>query len=154
MRITFRKPLGRTYGSNALPFPSGPPQRDEGIRQAPPPRGGDTLSSVPASLRVIDARGRTGASPFTDNDRALNSGLPPQRIVRKTRALDRGSVQGGIGSGFAGTGPTSYDPKTDGGSVRIPHQIIPRKPITVTAFRRTIDSTSTIPARGIAAPLK
>lgn len=82
----------------------------------------------------------------------LEFGPPPVYIRRMQRAMNAGAVQGGTGVGI--TGPRSFDPKTDGGSLLIPHQRIPRKPVTMFPFRKTIDVASTIPARGIAAPVK
>lgn len=82
----------------------------------------------------------------------LDTGLSPSRIRRLTQAADRGAVAPGTAQGR--TGALGFNALTNGASLTIPHIRIPRTPITVTAFRRTIDTTSGIPARGIASPLR
>lgn len=119
------------------------------------PRGNDYPDVIAGSRRVIDGPSRGGtrqqfAADANDND--LNGGPPPRYIRRLTRAQNAGGVW--FGSGVGETSRQTIDAQTDGGALYIPHQRIPRVPITVTAFRRTVDNTSTIPARGIGAPVK
>lgn len=151
--ITFRKPYGRTYGYRSLQ-PTLHPDDNAGVLAHPlPNRGNDYPDVAPASRRIIDGQAHGGMRQFVNLPIAsLDLGPPPLRIRRDTRAQDSGAVQKGTGTRV--TGPLSFDPKTDGGSLYIRHQKIPRTPITVTAFRRTYDFASTIPARGIAVPVK
>lgn len=155
--VKFPRRPGRTYGYNAL-TPALAPDVNAGVLRRPlPQQGNPTPASAPASRQIIDggaARGNTNAGDvFNNNDRDLNGGPVPTRIRRDTRATHSGAVQKGTGIGGV-TGPLSFDPKTDGGSLYIPHQRIPRVPKTVTAFARTFDFNATIPARGIGAPVK
>lgn len=111
---------------------------------------------APQSRRITDTgliSGRMssgGALPGYPT--SLDTGLPPKRIRRRTQAADRGAVGPGTNTGI--TGPLGFNDSTNGASMTIPHIRIPRTPITVTAFRRTIDFTSSIPARGIGAPVR
>lgn len=110
---------------------------------------------APASRRIIDRSqisGRLSAGgALPGYPTSLDTGLPPQRIRRRTQAADRGAVGPGTGTGI--TGALGYNDQ-NGSAMTIPHIRIPRTPITVTAFRRTIDFTSSIPARGIGAPVR
>lgn len=122
-----------------------------------PPLIGNVYPNVaPKSRRIIDhgqISGRLkagGALPGYPTP--LDTGLPPQHIRRRTQAADRGAVGPGTNTGI--TGPLGFNDQSNGGSLTIPHVRIPRTPITVTTFRRTIDMTSSIPARGIGAPVK
>jgi hypothetical protein len=133
------------------------PDKNAGVLSRPlPVRGNDTPNTAPSSRRIIDgaAQGRDGKSggSLPSFPTPLDTGLAPTRIRRLTRAADHGAVQNGTGTGVSG--PLGFNFDTDGGSLTIPHTRIPRTPITVTAFRRTIDMTSSIPARGIGAPVK
>lgn len=140
----------RTYAYNALPIPPRPPAPDAGIDKPLHLRGNDLPESIAPSLRVIGGKSAAAPRDFdTSNNADLNSGAPPVMIRRGTRAQDRGAI-------VLGTGPTSDGPPSlpGGGALFMPHQSIPRKPITVTAFRRTIDTSSTIPSIGVGAPVR
>lgn len=152
-RIVFRRPWGRTYAYNALPADQSP-RRDPDVLPRPLPTSGNNLpTSAPSSRAIVDGRSRGGSRSFLGTSAIdLESGPPPVYIRRQTRAMNAGAVQRGTGPGI--TGGRGYDPKTDGGSLFIPHQRIPRKPVTLRPFLRTIDVASTIPARGIGAPVK
>lgn len=150
---------GRTYGYASLPIEGGGgPDYNAGVLRRPlPDRGNDYPDVAPASRRIIDpapmaGRDGKGGGSIPSYPTPLDTGLAPTRIRRLTQAADRGAV--GPGTGVGVTGILGYSPKDDGGSLTIPHIRIPRVPITVTAFRRTYDMTSSIPARGIGAPLK
>lgn len=147
----------RSYGNNVRAVTLPPSDTNFGLDAKAAatlhPRGNDYPDVVPASRRVIDRESAGGAREwYTDDIRDLNSGPPPAMIRRNTQAADSGTVWFGTGPGPSGR--QQIDAGTDPGALYIPHQRIPRTPITVTAFRRTIDSTSTIPARGIGAPVK
>lgn len=144
------------------------PQRSEALPGKVPSRGtpSDASSSplqgnaapavAPESRRITDPgqiSGRLSAGGSLPGfPTPLDTGLPPQRIRRRTQAADRGAV--GPGTGTRRTGALGVNAQTNGASMTIPHIRIPRTPITVTAFRRTVDTTSGIPARGIASPLR
>jgi len=148
---------GRTVGYASLPE-EGRPDFNAGVLKRPlRDRGNDYPDVAPASRRIIDAgrmagRDGKGGGSIPSFPTPLDTGLAPTYIRRRTQAADRGAVQRGTGVGV--TGPLGFNADTDGGSLTIPHIRIPRTPITVTAFRRTIDFTSSIPARGIGAPVK
>lgn len=150
---------GRTVGYASLPEEGGGgPDFNAGVLQRPlPDRGNDYPDVAPASRRIIDpapmvGRDGKGGGSLPSFPTPLDTGLAPTYIRRRTQGADRGAVQPGTGVGV--TGPLGFNADTDGGSLTIPHIRIPRTPITVTAFRRTIDFTSSIPARGIGAPVK
>lgn len=149
---------GRTVGYTALPVSGGAPDRDAGALHRPTPnRGNDYPDVAPESRRISDSgamsgRDGKGGGSLPSFPTPLDTGLAPSYIRRRTQAADRGAV--GPGTNVRRTGRLGYNADTDGGSLTIPHIRIPRTPITVTAFRRTIDQTSSIPARGIGAPIK
>lgn len=132
------------------------PDVNTGVLRRPlPDRGNDYPDVAPASRRLTGP-GQSGRRYSTGGampgfPTSLDTGLPPTRIRRLTQAADRGAV--GPGTNVRVTGALGYNAGTNGGSQTIPHIRIPRTPITVTAFRRTIDLTSSIPARGIGAPV-
>lgn len=151
---------GRTVAYRGLPESStrgGGPDVNAGVlRRYPPTRGNDYPNVAPSSRRIIDGPssnrdGKAGGS-LPSYPTPLDTGFAPQYIRRRTRAQDHGAVGPGTGTGVSGV--LGFNAATDGGSLTIPHIRIPRTPITVTAFRRTIDMTSNIPARGIGAPIK
>jgi hypothetical protein len=152
--VRFPKPVGRTYGYFALPILARLPRSlDAGVTPELRVRGNADIATVPGSKRIIDGPIHPGPrNMFTTNNRDLVSGPPPSYIRRRSQALNGGVIGPGGVSGNRRLGATGYP--TDGGSMYIPHQRVPRWPITVTAFRRTIDTSSTIPARGIGAPVK
>lgn len=151
---------GRTVGYRSLPEEASQdrgPDFNTGVMRKPlPTRGNDYPDVAPASRRLTGP-GQTGkryssGGALPGFPTALDTGLPPTRIRRLTQAADRGAVANGTGTGV--TGALGYNAGSNGGSMTIPHIRIPRTPITVTAFRRTVDLTSSIPARGIGAPVK
>lgn len=182
-RITLRPNAadrpGRTVGYRSVPLEASGgregakgwpraihPQMSEAIPGKVPSRGtpsdgpgpmtGNSYPNVaPTSRRIIDrglisGRLSTGGA-LPGYPTPLDTGLPPKRIRRLTRAQDHGAVTAGTGTGV--TGGLGYN-ITSGSVQTIPHIRIPRTPITVTAFRRTVDTTSGIPAKGIASPLR
>lgn len=158
-QIKFKKPWGRTYGYQALPVPAGPPDPDVGgwtkADILAHSRGNDYPQHGPGSQRIIDDIAKNGLrqwASYPSNDNDLNMGPAPAPIRRRTMAIDRGAVANGsntIRRGFGAFGTVG------GGSLLlIPHQRIPRVPIGGRVFLRTVDYSSTIPARGIGAPVK
>lgn len=149
---------GRTVGYRGLPEAGGGPDFNAGVLRKPTrDRGNDYPDVAPASRRISDAgpmvgRDGKGGGSLPSFPTPLDLGLAPTYIRRHTQAADRGVV--GPGTNVGPTGILGFNAATDGGSLTIPHIRIPRTPITVTAFRRTIDTTSSIPARGIGAPVK
>lgn len=149
--VRFPKLVGRTYGFRTLPLAVNPGTlRDWAMRKPLPPRGTqDDEISAPASRRYVDTpvAPNPGRSYLAHTEDALNLGPVPDRIDRETYAADRGKI--GTGAGPDGIGGWPYD----GNGLFIPHQMIPRKPITVTPFARTIDTSATIPAAPIGTPV-
>lgn len=142
----------RSYGyrSTAQQPPSG---NDPGVTTPLPRRGAqaDTTSS-PASTRRIDgdalapvSAGQRSYLAHTEDD--LNTGPVPNRIDRGTTARNAGKI--GVGAYPAGIAGWPYD----GNAMFIPHLVIPRRPITVTPFQRTIDTSVTVSAPAIGGPL-
>jgi hypothetical protein len=152
MDIRFPKLVGRSYGyrSTAQTGAPEPPQVVPARRILSAGSQPDEISS-PASRRIVG--GREG--PNT-NDRGyiahtedqLNLGPLPDRINRDAQGRNAGKI--GVGAFPGGIAGWPYD----GNALRSPHQVIPRKPITVTAFQRSIDTSVTIPAGpGIGGPV-
>jgi hypothetical protein len=160
IRQRFPTYRGRSYGYDALAKSLGNiVQRDEGVplKRVPlgkeagntidglPSRGNADRAVNPSSRLIMDGRSyRQGAEYFNSNERDLNAGPAPTYIRRMTTARNAGYVSPSQCASVAG----------GTGSLYIPHQRIPRHPITVSPFRRTVDVSSTIPARGIGAPVK
>jgi hypothetical protein len=137
-QIRFPVLRGRSYGFRTLPLAL-QPDRTLSVSSKPLPYRGaqaDTISD-PKSRRQIDSdrAPSPGREYLGRTEDALNSGPVPDRIDRKTAA----SNDGNIGDQMGGW-------PYDGNALFIPHQPIPRKPITVTPFSRTIDTGVTVPA--------
>lgn len=146
-RPTIRFPviIGRSYGFRTLPLALQPQQPDTSpkpLRQATAQP--DTISD-PRSRREIDSdyAGSPGRSYLGRTEDALNLGPAPDMIDRATPAANAGR----IGSDMGGW-------PYDGNALFVPHQVIPRKPITVSPFHRTIDTGITIPAVPIGGALR
>lgn len=114
----------------------------------PLPTAGGFATSEPPSWAIID---RDAASPGrsflgrTADD--LDSGPAPNRIDRATQARNAGKITGTGGpDGVAGW-------PYDGNALFVPHTVIPRTPITVSPFARTIDTGVTIPSLPIGGPV-
>lgn len=166
--IRFTEPIyrGRSYGMNALAVMLQTKARLAGDEAVPlsqvplgkqakdtidglPSRGNADRAVNPSSRFVTDGPSHwQGAEYFMGNERDLNSGPAPAPIRRLTTARNAGYVKPGAGQAGGNGTAGSF------GSIYIPHQRIPRHPITVSPFRRTVDTQSTIPARGIGAPVK
>lgn len=161
IRQRFPTYRGRSYGMNALAKSLAAfQQRDEGVPLKLVPLGKEaknTIDGLPSrgnADRAVNPGSRAvlpfgvshqqGAEYFMSNERDLNSGPAPAPIKRLTTQRMSGFIKPNQGTGTAG----SF------GSLYIPHQRIPRYPITVSPFRRTVDYSSTIPARGVGAPLR
>lgn len=153
MTIRFPKLVGRSYGyrSTAQTGTPEPPQTVPARRILTAGTQPDEISS-PASRAIVG--GREGSNGTDDRpyiahtEDSLNLGPLPNRINRDAQGRNAGKI--GVGAFPGGITGWPYD----GNALRIPHQIIPRKPITVTAFQRTIDTSATIPAGpGIGAPV-
>lgn len=148
--IRFPKLRGRSYGywSNAS---TGSPAPVDTVPTPLPPAGGQRDAiSVPASRRVVGGIDAANPGrPFlarTGDD--LDSGPIPNRIERAHQARNAGFIgpNGGAETGMSGW-------PYDGNALRIPHQVIPRRPITVTPFQRTIDTSVTVPAVSVGGPV-
>lgn len=141
-------PKARSYAyrSSAQPQRSGD---DPGVVSPLPTRGTQIdETSAPGSARVIDADSFSpGRSFLGHTEDGLNNGRPPNRIDRGTTARNRGKVA--VMGTPAGTDGWPYD----GNALFIPHQVIPRRPITVTPFQRTIDTGLTVSAPSIGGPV-
>jgi hypothetical protein len=149
--IRFPKIIGRTYGFNLLPLALRPIEPIDALSK--PLRmhtsQHDEISD-PRSRRLIDTEiaPSPGRAYIAHTEDSLNLGPTPDRIDRETPAANRGKI--GVGAGPVGIGGWPYD----GNALFMPHQRIPRTPITVTPFRRTIDTSVTIPSTPIGAPVK
>jgi hypothetical protein len=150
-RPTIRFPvvIGRSYGFRTLPLTLQPLPPDALAKPLPMHTSQPDEIAEPASRRLIDSEYGTspGRSYIAHTEDELNLGAPPNRIDRETPALNRGKT--GVGAGPVGTNSFPYD----GNAVFIPHQSIPRRPITVTLFQRTIDTGVTIPSTPIGSPV-
>ena len=144
MNIRFPKLRGRSYGyrSTAETGAPEPPQVVPARLILSAGTQPDEISA-PASRRIVGGRegpntDDRGYIAHTEDD--LNLGPLPNRINRDAQGADRGKI--GVGAYPGGIVGWPYD----GNALRIPHQVIPRTPITVTAFQRTIDTSVTIPS--------
>lgn len=147
--IRFPRVVGRTYGFRTMPL-SLQPVRDIASRM--PLRVHTSQRdeiSVPASRAMIDTpiAPSPGRSYIGHTEDVLNLGPTPDRIDRETPAANAGKI--GVGAFPGGIAGWPYD----GNGLYIPHQRIPRKPITVTPFSRTLDTSVTIPSVTIGQPV-
>jgi hypothetical protein len=112
-----------------------------------PAAGGFSVTEAP-SRHVIDGDAASPGRSFlgrTGDD--LDSGPAPNRIDRNTPATNAGKITGTGGpDGMAGW-------PYDGNALFVPHTVIPRTPITVSPFARTIDTGVTIPSLPIGGPV-
>ncbi len=152
-QVLFRFPriVGRSYGYRSTTVQPNVNVADDASAAVPIPYRGDQVNeySAPASRRIIDGDDSSpGRSYITRTEDQLNSGPAPNRINRNEHAKNAGIIAAGLGTpdGMSGW-------PYDGGALYIPHQRIPRTPITVTAFQRTIDTSVTIPTVGIGTPV-
>lgn len=100
--------------------------------------------SAPASRRIIDGEAQNpGRSYLGRTGDLLDMGRAPDMIDRATPAANAGGIDGHV-SGWP----------YDGNALLIPHQSIPRRPITVTPFVRNIDTGVTIPSISIGDPAR
>jgi hypothetical protein len=140
MRITFPRVFRRTPVVNALPVteqPSKPVTAPSAYTAL------DIGASNPGAHRIIDgdagSYGRQSQGIVND----LNDGPVPNRIDRQTRAKNTGDIGPRMAAGY----PYDYN------RVYMRHQRIPRNPQTVTPYRKTIDTSVTVPSVGVGAPL-
>jgi hypothetical protein len=148
-RIRFPAIRGRTYGYNAVPAREQPVPPGTSPRQLPPAGGQpDAISERTSRYPAIGEGGSPGRSYLGRTEDALNSGPAPDRIDRAETPKHSGTILPGTGEsgGMAGW-------PYDGNALFIPHQRIPRKPITVTPFQRTIDTSVTVPSIGVGNPV-
>lgn len=109
----------------------------------PLPVSGGFVAVRPASAAIIDREATAPGRSFIDRTADdLDTGVPPDRINRNTTARNGGTI-----GHFMGGWPY------DGNAALIPHRMIPRNPITVTPFARTIDTGVTVPSLPIGGPL-
>lgn len=123
------------------------PKHEQGVEvtaaRHPLPTSGGFANSRPASLAIIDGEALSPGRSFmgrTADD--LETGIPPDRIDRETTARNAGKV-GNLVAGWP----------YDGNALLVPHTMIPRNPITVTPFARTIDTGVTVPSLPIGTPV-
>lgn len=124
-------------------FPVHQQGRDVTAVPHPLPARGGFVAVVPASAAIIGGESQSPGRSFmgrTEDD--LNTGLVPDRIDRGTTARNAGTI-GDMMNGWP----------YDGNAVLVPHTRIPRNPITVTAFARTIDTGVTVPSIAIGTPV-
>lgn len=148
-RFSFPRIRGRSYGANST---AKPPRVDPSNAGAARVARGRTLPvrgsqhdeiSAPASERRIDADAYApGRAYMGRTEDTLNTGRPPNRIDRGTTARDRGVIGRSV-NGWP----------YDGTALFVPHLIIPRRPITVTPFQRTIDTSVTVSTAPIGGPI-
>lgn len=144
--ITFRKVWpARSYGYRDLAHY--PPNEPDAGAPALPLRGGFS-NTRPASRGVIDSRALNSGRDFVVHADELETGPIPSAILRQTTARNAGTIS--AASPRVGMVGWPYD----GNFLRIPHQYIPRTPITVTPFVRTFDQSVTIPSIYIGGPVK
>lgn len=144
-RIFFPKIPGRSYAYRST-AETGVPDPETGVRVNPPDRGTqDNEISAPSSK--VQVGGTDGPNPGreyigrTSDD--LDTGPRPDRIDRQSQALNAGNIGRQMGG-------WPYD----GNALYMVHQRIPRKPITVTPFARTIDTGVTVPSVQIGGPIE
>jgi hypothetical protein len=147
-RITFPRVWpARAVASRTLPV-SLEPVTQYGVPVSPLPPAGGYSNSRAASRRVIDGEGmQPGRSYLDRTGDQLDMGPAPDRIDRGQRAMNAGIIS--VNGAPTGMGGWPYD----GNALMIPHQAIPRRPITVSPFNRTIDTGVTIPSAPIGDPV-
>lgn len=140
MRVpTITRPYwpGRSVGARTLPITLQP----EPVPVAPTAYRGGFSNVVAGSAAIIDGEATNPGRGFMGRTAdTLETGPAPDRINRNTTARASGYI-GGAG-GAIGMGGWPYD----GNALLVPHTTIPRTPITVTPFARTIDTGVTVPA--------
>lgn len=140
----------RAVASRTLPVTLAPV--DDAGAQGKPLGGasaGGWAASRAGSRRPIDGEGtQPGRSYLGRTEDLLNTGPAPDRINRTTPASNAGKI--GVGAGPDGISGWPYD----GNALFVKHQDIPRKPITVTPFARTIDTGVTVPSPNIGGPIE
>lgn len=149
-RISFPRVWpARSYGARTLPVTLQPdPDAGAESKRLGTATAGGWAASRAASRRTMDGEGvQPGRSFMGRTEDLLNMGPAPDRIDRETYAADAGKI--GVGAGPDGIAGWPYD----GNALLIPHQYIPRVPITVTPFARTIDTGVTIPAPTVGGPV-
>jgi hypothetical protein len=141
MAVRFPRIRGRTYAYRSLAITLAP--RDPDTVPGPLPKAGGYANSEPGSRRMIGGDASNGSRSFVNHtDAELQLGPPPNRIDNPMPARHAGIIGRDI-SGWP----------YDGSALLIPHQMIPRKPITISPFARTIDTGVTIPAIPIGGPV-
>ena len=149
----------RAVGSRTLPVTLQPIGPDAGNGQGsaalgvpgPLPVRGGWQSTIAASARIIDGDAISpGRGYMGRTEDLLNTGPAPDRINRGTTARNAGNI-GASNSGYNPQGINGWP--YDGNALLIRHVMIPRRPITVTPFSRTIDTGVTIPAQPIGDPV-
>lgn len=151
--ITFPTIRGRSYAYNSLVRMLTPGARGDEYAAATPTASAagaqpDTFSAPASRTRKGGESASPGRAFLGRTEDRLNDGPAPDRINRDNPARNAGDILPGIGNrdGMAGW-------PYDGNALMIPHQRIPRTPITVTAFARTIDNSVTIPSIGVGNPV-
>lgn len=131
----------RAVASRTLPVTLQPVD-DAGVR-GPFRQAGGWGNVVPASASIIDGDGLSPGRSYLDHtEDKLNTGAVPDRINRGTTARNAGKIANWL-AGWP----------YDGNELLVPHTMIPRRPITVTPFARTIDTGVTIPSQPIGDPV-
>ena len=139
----------RSYGFRTLPTTLEPVD-DAGAQGRPlgGPSAGGWDTGTASSAQIIDRDANSpGRSFLGRTEDALNSGPAPDMIDRGTTARIGGKIA--VGAGPSGLVGWPYD----GNELMVPHIAIPRRPITVTPFARTIDTGVTIPSSPIGDPV-
>lgn len=124
-------------------FPIHQEGTDVAAASHPLPVRGGFVNVRPASAAIIGGESQAPGRSFmgrTSDD--LQTGVPPDRIDRGTTARNAGKIAN-LMAGWP----------YDGNAVLVPHTRIPRNPITVTAFARTIDTGVTVPSIAIGNPV-
>lgn len=141
--VRFPKLVGRSYGFRTLPLALAP-GRPDASSQPMPLRGSqpDEISERASRLTFPNQTGSPGRAFLGRTEDGLNLGPVPSYIKRFSPTSNAGKI-----------GREMHWPY-DGNAINVPHQPIPRKPITGTLFVRSIDTGVTIPALPIGAPVR
>lgn len=143
-----KPPKARSYGMRTTA--QYPPAGNSPASRTPLPLRGSQPDEIsnPRSVEIADGDSfNPGRSFMGRTEDGLNTGPIPARIDRGTTARDRGKIATGAGP----EGVTGWP--YDGNGMFIPHVVIPRRPITVTDFARTIDTSVAIVAPAIGGPV-